>query len=50
MSKGTTIRNVRVSDELWSAAKRHAEEQDTDVSDAIRVLLRAWIDGEIAIA
>ena len=49
MSKGTTIRNVRVPDDLWGAALRYAEEQDTTVSDAIRLFLQAWVDGTITI-
>lgn len=47
MSKGTTIRNVRVPDELWDAAKAHAAEDNSDVSAAIRWFLQAWIDGEV---
>lgn len=49
MSKGTTIRNVRVPDDLWGAALRYAEENETTVSDAVRVLLRAWIDGRVSL-
>ena len=49
LSKGTTIRNVRVPDDLWGAALRYAEEQDTTVSDAIRLFLQAWVDGTITI-
>jgi len=42
MPPGTTLRNVRVSDELWDAALRCAEENDTTVSDAIRKFLEEW--------
>lgn len=49
MSKGTTIRNVRVSDELWDAALAHAAEHNFDVSSAIRWFLKAWIDGEVVL-
>ncbi len=47
MSKGTTIRTVRVPDDLWGAALRHGEETDTNVSDAIREFLRYWVDGKV---
>ena len=47
MSKGTTIRNVRVPEELWKAAQAHAAGDNCDVSSAIRRFLRAWVDGSI---
>ena len=43
MSRGTTIRNVRVPDDLWDAALARAEEQGTSVSEVIRQCLEAWI-------
>jgi hypothetical protein len=46
-SKGTTIRNVRVPQDLWDAALSYAEETDTNVSDAIREFLRHWVDGKV---
>jgi hypothetical protein len=49
MSKGTTIRTIRVPDDLWGAALRYANTTDTNVSEVIRVLLRAWIDGDITV-
>ena len=42
MSKGTTIRNVRVPDELWGAALRRAEDKDVTVSEVIREFLEEW--------
>ena len=47
MSKGTTLRNVRVSDELWQAAQGRANTEGMNVSEVIRVLLQAWVDGQI---
>ena len=47
MSKGTTLRNVRVPNDLWGAALRCAQEHDTTVSEAIRALLQAWVDGAV---
>ena len=49
MSQGTTLRNVRVPDDLWGAALRHAEKNDTTVSDAIRVFLKSWVEGTVII-
>ena len=49
MSKGTTIRNVRVSDKLWGAALTQAEKEKTSVSEVLRDLLQAWVDGQITV-
>ena len=49
MSKGTTIRNVRVSDELWNAALALAEKKQTSVSEVLRDLLQAWVTGQIKV-
>jgi predicted HicB family RNase H-like nuclease len=49
MSKGTTIRNVRVSDELWKAALALAEKEQTSVSEVVRDLLQAWVTGQITV-
>jgi hypothetical protein len=43
MSKGTTKRNIRVSDEIWNAALVRAEKHDTTVSEVVRSLLVAWL-------
>jgi antitoxin component of RelBE/YafQ-DinJ toxin-antitoxin module len=45
VSRGTPIRTVRVPDDLWDAALRHAEQTGTTVSEAVRALLEAWIEG-----
>jgi hypothetical protein len=50
VSRGTTLRNVRVSDDLWGAALRRAEEDQTTVSEALRTLLQAWVDGNIELS
>lgn len=47
MSKGTTLRNVRVSDDLWQAAQERAEAEAMNVSEVIRALLQAWVDRQI---
>ncbi len=47
MSRGTTLRNVRVSDELWQAAQQRAETEGVNVSEVIRSLLQAWVEGLI---
>ncbi|MDH6282833.1 ribbon-helix-helix protein, CopG family [Prescottella agglutinans] len=43
MSKGTTLRNIRISDELWEAAKLRAEAEGRTVSDVVREALTAYI-------
>ena len=49
MSKGTTLRNVRVSDELWQSAQERADAQGMNVSEVIRALLEAWVRGDISV-
>lgn len=46
MARGTTLRNVRVADELWEAAKREAERQDRTLSDVIRDALEELVAGK----
>ena len=43
MSKGTPLRNVRIPDDVWAAAKAKAERQGRNVSDVIRDLLARWL-------
>jgi predicted CopG family antitoxin len=43
MPPGTTLRNVRIPDDLWDAALRKAEEEQTSVSDVIREFLQRWV-------
>lgn len=42
---GTRLRNLRVDDDLWLAAKARAEEEGTDLSSVIRSFLRAYVVG-----
>jgi len=44
MPAGTTLRNVRVPDELWDAALARAEDEQTNVSEVVRQLLQEWVD------
>lgn len=39
----TTLRNVRVDDDLWSAAQTRAETEGTTVSDVIRAALETYV-------
>jgi len=43
MSRGTTLRNIRVDDDLWSAAMAKAEDRDETLSEAIRAFLRRYV-------
>ncbi len=45
MGRGTTIRPIRISDELWEAAKAKAEAEGTNVSAVLREKLREYISG-----
>lgn len=44
MPRGTTLRNVRVPDEIWDAAKEQAEENGETVSDVVRRALVEYIE------
>jgi len=44
MSRGTTLRNVRVSDELWDAAQLRAKRDETNVSEVIREALEQYVE------
>jgi len=41
--KGTPLRNIRISDELWAAAGKVAKATDQDISSMIRGLLVEYI-------
>jgi predicted HicB family RNase H-like nuclease len=43
MSRGTTLRNVRIPDELWDAALRKAGEEGRSVSEVVREHLERWV-------
>lgn len=42
----TPLRNVRVSDETWQAAKDRADERGDNLSDVIRTALEAYVAEE----
>lgn len=44
MPRGTTLRNVRISDDLWERAKRTAAKQDESVSQVIRWALENYVE------
>lgn len=39
----TPIRNIRVADELWNAAKEKAENEDTTVSAVLLAALERYV-------
>lgn len=39
----TTLRNVRIDDELWSAAQQTAAANGTNVSEVIRTHLQQYV-------
>lgn len=43
MSRGTTIRTIRVDDDAWTAAMDAAAAQGTSVSEVVRALLADWV-------
>ena len=43
MSKGTTPRAIRISDDLWREAKVVAERRSDTISDIVRKALEAYI-------
>lgn len=43
MPPGTTLRNIRVDDELWRAAQAKAEAEHRSVSEVVRELLARWV-------
>jgi hypothetical protein len=48
MSRGTTLRNVRISDELWAAVLEKADAEGRTASQVIRDLLTEWLTLEPA--
>lgn len=45
MPRGTTLRNVRVADPLWEAARAVADERGESVSDVVRAALTEYVEG-----
>lgn len=44
MPPGTTLRNFRADDELWSRAKEVAEQRDESLSEVLRGALAAYVE------
>lgn len=43
MPRGTTLRNVRVADDLWQRARAVAEKRNESLSDIIRAALERYV-------
>lgn len=43
MSRGTTLRNVRVADDLWQRARAVAEKREESLSEILRTALERYI-------
>lgn len=46
MSRGTTLRNIRIPDPLWSAARAAAEKRNETVSDVVRAALELYVSSD----
>lgn len=42
--KGTVIRSIRISDELWTAAKTKAESEERSITEVIREALEKYVE------
>lgn len=45
-TKGTPVRTLRVSDELWDAATKKAGDEGTNLGEVLRAALEQYVDGE----
>jgi hypothetical protein len=43
MPRGTTLRNIRIPDDLWDAVLRKAEAEGRNASEVVREYLEKWI-------
>jgi predicted transcriptional regulator len=43
MPRGTTLRNVRVADDLWQRARAVAANRNESLSDVMRVALERYV-------
>lgn len=43
MSRGTTLRSIRINDELWEAVQDKAAAEDRNASEVVRELLAKWV-------
>lgn len=46
MARGTTLRNVRVAEDLWASARTLADERSESLSDVMRLALEQYVAGE----
>jgi len=44
MPPGTTLRNIRISDELYNAVQAKCIQQQTTFSEVVRELLVNWLE------
>lgn len=47
MSAGTTLRAIRIPDDLWAALRARALEDGVTVSEVMRELARLWLAEEV---
>lgn len=43
MPRGTTLRNIRIPDDLWDAVLRKADDEGRNASEVVREYLNAWV-------
>ena len=43
MARGTTLRNIRIPDELWDAVLLKAEAEGRNASEVVRSYLTKWV-------
>jgi len=43
MPRGTTLRNIRIPDDLWDAVLRKASEEGRNASEVVREYLEKWV-------
>lgn len=48
MPRGTKLRNVRIADDLWAAARAVAAARDEDLSAVIRAALERYVKRHVA--
>lgn len=47
MSAGTTLRAIRIPDDLWAEMHARAREDGATVSEVVRELMRLWLADEV---
>ena len=43
MPRGTTLRNIRINDELWTAVQSKAADEGKTASEVVREYLEKWV-------